>query len=958
MNSAPVGRFLRGTGRKLLLVRTARAMGLAAAGAAAIILVSVVLDAVFGFAPVVLVALDAIIVGAVVAGIAAVFMQPLRSRFDARRLAVLAERGLGIGDNALINAVELATPAGGVSASLADMAVRSGEEAISGRRAGRAIDPGPALRALGMGMVAAICLLAAWAVFPRVFAAVVPRLLSPHADHPPFTLLRFDIRTDPGRVVYGRPAQVLVGLKGPALPDTADIVFDDGPGTPRTRTAMMRGAESFIFRLDRAQESRRFCIDTAQGRSPWKQLTVHPVPSVERVTMRLDYPSYTSWPSDEFELGPRPISVLEGTRVTVSLKSTLPLRSVELSLSPEGAEPGSVGSLRVDLSPRPDDPTTAQGEFTLTFGGPCRMDLVGADGTRGDEPAEARFFVVPDAKPRVFITDPGPTSIAPEGWKVDVSVSARDDVGVPKVTMHSGLNRLEPQQSDLTMDHPGAPYTTATHRFDLEAMGAKAGDTIWYYASAFDAKPGAGRFTDTEPHTIQIVTMDEYKELARQQYGIEEMTQELAEFLEEMDRLARERRQLTEEAMKAAAEAQQAAAAGTELSPEQREKMRELADHLARNARQSQDLAKALQERADAPQLYDFEQAYQDMLREQAGAQTQMTDAAARTAEALNQAAGASPSPTPEQARQLQDAARQLAESQQQGNQGQEQAEQTQEEMERLQKAGEMAAQAARLTEIIQRQRQIAEQLGQFRDAETLSPDDQQRASRLAQEQTQLKDDLADTTAQLQKLAEAAKDTLPKMSESAMGICEAIAEMEVPADQQQAAAKAQAGEGPPAHQAADAAADKLESLQGQCQGMCENPSEDLDGALNLSQSQLQQAMKQMAGRRPGMGSGQGQGSGSGAGGSQSRVSLLGPHGGGDRVARALRGGGRKDAPPKPVVPGELGHPGRYERLDPGSAASGRGRGTILQGVPARYREEAEMYFRRLSEDADRAGGGR
>lgn len=964
MNSAPVGRFLRGTGRRALAVRAAHTLGIAATAFIAVFAAAVILDALFGFAPSVLVTLDAAIIAALACGLIAVLRQFFRQRFDARRLAILAERGLGIGDNALINAVELAgAPRGGMSAALADLAVHAGEEAIATRRAGQAIDPRPALRALFTAAISVLCLLAAWAVFPRVFSAVVPRLVSPHADLPPFTLLRFDIKTEPQRVIFGRPAQVLVSLSGPVIPETADIIMDEGPtagpASSRTRTAMMRSGDGFAFKLDRAQTSRRFCIDTAQGRSAWQTLVVYPVPTAERVTLRLGYPSYTRWPSDEAQLGLLPITALEGTRVTVTLKSSLPLKSVDLSLSPDGAAPGSVGAIRVDLIPRPEDPTVAEGSFTLSMTGNCRMDLLGADGTPGDEPVEGRFVMVRDDKPRVAIADPGPVILAPEGWKVPITVAARDDVGIAKATLRSGLNRLESAPTDLPLSHPGAPYTTAEHEFDLGAMGAKDGDTVWYYASATDAKPGPDRFTDTPSQTIQVISMEKYKELAREQYGIEEMTEELARFLEEIDRLAAERKALTEEAQKLAEATKQAADSGQPLSPEDREGLRQLADHLQRNAEQSRQLARALKDRAEAPTLYDFEETYKNMLREQASAQENMASTQSDLSAAAQQSAD-SPQPSTEQAQQLQDLAQQLADAQQQADQNSP-TQQTQEDLERLRQASAMADQASRLSEIIKQQREVAEKLGQYRDSQELSPEDRERAAQLAQQQTQLKDDLANTREQLQKLAEEAKDSLPKMSQSAQEICDAIGEMDVAADQTQAAQSAQAGDGPPAHTAADSAADKLESLQSQCNGMCDNPSPDLDGALSLSQPQLQQAMQQLAARRPGQrpGSrpGQGQGSGQGAGGQQSQVSLMGPHMGSDRLARAQSGRGRKDAPPQPLIPGEDGQGGRVERLDPNSAAA-RGRGTSLQGVPARYRDEAEIYFRRLSEDADRTGGRR
>jgi hypothetical protein len=203
------------------------------------------------------------------------------------------------------------------------------------------------------------------------------------------------------------------------------------------------------------------------------------------------------------------------------------------------------------------------------------------------------------------------------------------------------------------------------------------------------------------------------------------------------------------------------------------------------------------------------------------------------------------------------------------------------------------------------------------------------------------------------------------MSGSAKELAEKIRkDLGVEKDQSDAAAHAQASRGAPAHQSADTAATKLESLIKECKGMCNSAGDDLDGALGLTRSQIAGALGELSGARAGRGQGNGTGSGSGvrsgsgtgaagtqAGGASGRPTLLGPHGrtpgAGKPTARInLRAGtyntqgqGFDAADAEPA-----------ERLDPDSPEGIRRGGAGPPGVPLQYRRLAEQYFKRLAED--------
>src|SRR6185295_18912322 len=101
-------------------------------------------------------------------------------------------------------------------------------------------------------------------------------------------------------------------------------------------------------------------IDTPQGRSQWRRLDVQPVPVIESGTVRMEFPEYTKWSPAEIALVPGMIRVLEGTRVSLAVRSNVALKRGDFAVTPEGdAKPAR--SRVLELTPSADDPRIAEG---------------------------------------------------------------------------------------------------------------------------------------------------------------------------------------------------------------------------------------------------------------------------------------------------------------------------------------------------------------------------------------------------------------------------------------------------------------------------------------------------------------------------------------------------------------------------------------------------------------------
>jgi hypothetical protein len=272
-------------------------------------------------------------------------------------------------------------------------------------------------------------------------------------------------------------------------------------------------------------------------------------------------------------------------------------------------------------------------------------------------------------------------------------------------------------------------------------------------------------------------------------------------------------------------------------------------------------------------------------------------------------------------------------------------------DLQRMAQADAMMEQADRIKRIIEQQRDLAERLAVYRDEERLDLSDQMRANRLAAEQAALREQLANATQRLRQLGEAAREELPKMSASAERLADAIDGLDVAADQSDAERLAFAGDGRGAHAAAAMAAEKLESLIGECEAMGGAAMGDLDGALSLSEQELAEAMRQMAAGWPRGLQGKTGGQGGGYQGESATVSVVGPRsfdGGESRASSRL--GSPGDGEASGGTAGEHQDYSESQEINPETAEGSGGRAGVIYVVPARYRALTDAYFKRIADE--------
>jgi hypothetical protein len=972
-----------------LLTETTRAAGLVLAGLIAMVLLMLTADVVFSLKPWALVSADLLVALCLLAGFTYVAWTTRRNSYDPRRAARMIENRLGIQDSRIINAALLAgagSASSFASAALTREVVSRGNQAAAGIVPSRVIDAAALRKALSALAIAAAVMAVSYAVVPGAFNAAIPRFLRPTAGLAPFTLVRFDVEVLPRTIYFGQPASIFVRLSGPDLPDRADVVFSDLPGTGAQadqRAPMVRGDDGrFVVRLERAERSRDFYIDTPSGRSDTFRLVVHPVPQFEQAGVQYEYPAYTNWPPSAVAIEASGIGAIEGTTAVVTIKSNLPLAQSLLELIPAGVagktsaspediawrpslaaacEPGickipasgpatapaDAKITRVPLKPDAHDPTTVHGSFPIRFSGQFRVSLLGAQGVPAATTLQGPLTGTPDAWPKIQITEPTGLLVAPEDWKVHVAIAASDDVAVRKITISRSVNGWGPATKELPLQSTGPTYATASDEFDLAALGAKGGDVITFFATAHDNYPSAEHFTDTPVVVIHVITKQEYTDLARTKYRMEQITAEINAFRAKLDEIDKARAELLAEieALK-----KKLAAAGGKATEADLRKLNELDAKYAKYAQQSKELAREMIRRSKQPQIYDFEAEYAKMLRETGDKLLDQADAAEKLRDLWTDKTVGTTAP-----RYAGMMAEQLKQDGAKTRQADENVTTAKEDLAKIQQADKMVALVERVGAIAYQQRELAERMAQFRNRETLSPVEQIRARRMAEDQAQIERDLAETLDQMDRQAAQSAKALPKMSASVKELAQNIRDLKVQPDQQDASRLAQAGQGRYAWQACDSAAGKLESLMKECggaEGMMGEACEDC--RLQLVKRNLMDSLKQLAQGRgiPGMGN-QGKqqgGQGEGSYGSRATMTMLGPHqasgrdsnaaGEGGNVGTGSGAGGNVSKPPSP-----------RETLQPGQTPTHQASGGAASGVPVKYRDLSEAYFRRLADES-------
>ncbi|MBL7647651.1 MAG: hypothetical protein JNK74_15800 [Candidatus Hydrogenedentes bacterium] len=580
-----------------------------------------------------------------------------------------------------------------------------------------------------------------------LFLAVVPRYLLPFADFPPYSPFHFAVNPGDTSVDFGDSLKIEV-LASNRIPDALSLVLLDRQGKEIAVVDMHDAGEGNFFQtLENLREPVIYFARTGRARTHRHDIAINTVPRIEDVVINYEYPAYTHKDPETRVLSEEPIKGYVDTKVTMRVRSNRPLQGGQVE----------VNGVAHPFAPA-DEENIVEATFALAEAGTFSASIVDIDGNTAKDSAQGTVEIIPDNKPEVVIDQPGMDSFAVPDSKIPILVDASDDLGITKVAFFRRHNQSDDARKSIYEDDGATSFVTVDDTLDLKDLGVKPGDSIEYYATATDSRPGAPQTATSEMFRLQIVSFEEYRRFAQSQMTAEDLRQKYDAILEEMEAIAEAQQALKEKTDALQEKMNQPGG----LTEEEKEQLAQAAGEQAELAKEAADMAKRLEEMADGEVVFDIENEYKASLRDFAQrlekANEQMSQAGAEMGKAGEPGeaqqpgeAGESPegesgepqSGTPQgrmaaASQAQQEALDQLAENAQQFKDGIQQAN------ENLEHVAKVMGDTEQFKYLYGVQKSLERSISYYKQLTTLSPEDRIRLDELSVQQQEVQAALAE----------------------------------------------------------------------------------------------------------------------------------------------------------------------------------------------------------------------
>ncbi|MBL8746250.1 MAG: hypothetical protein JNK58_07845 [Phycisphaerae bacterium] len=449
------------------------------------------------------VGVSALWVGAIVLGSARAMWRGYGSAASACAAARLIETRAGIRHNRIINALLLSrvaaaaeTPGAGLIARAVDL----GSAELAGAEGSVVLGPERRWlrRALAGFAAAAVVLAGAAATAPRVFRAVIPRLVEPFADHPAYSRTDFELSVEPREPSPEDEVRVRVGTSG-VKPGRLRLMIREAEMEDRS-IPMAETDTRGVFEATLRGVTRplRLHAEGDTGRS--RSVTIVPgsVPRIIEAAATITPPAYTGRAARTIALSPGgTVETLEapaGSEVGLHVAASMALRAEGIVIQPEGSALAKVTATGRSLGAR------------LTLIGEDAVDVsVRPISTRGTPSAQSlavRAVPKADQPPVLRLVSPawsGGELSAPARATIQIDAEARDDFGLRAFGLAYSLfdargvwrsfgtvMRVRHDQSPILLE--GDEPVRLSSRLDLSEVGAEAGGLVLMTLLAVDTR--------------------------------------------------------------------------------------------------------------------------------------------------------------------------------------------------------------------------------------------------------------------------------------------------------------------------------------------------------------------------------------------------------------------------------------------------------------------------------------
>ncbi|HIA66361.1 TPA: hypothetical protein EYN98_09930 [Candidatus Poribacteria bacterium] len=287
---------------------------------------------------------------------------------------------------------------------------------------------------------------------------------------------------------------------------------------------MLRTINEIAYHRDikNVTQSLEYYIASKGTRSDTFQVGVRREPALTRFQLKLNFPVYTGLSPELLEENFGDVNTLIGTRVGFEGNGSKPIVQAKLVF-------GESDPVLLKVI----DGTCMTGDFIIQESEEYYLELVDADGVTNSDPTRYTINAIEDQAPRIEILIPGKDVVLDDSMMVSLKTSAVDDYGVKLVQIVyrvEGQDRGEPSipVKDL---NPSLSSVITEFSWDVDLLHLFPGDVVSYHAEAIDVIGRVGKsvtFTIRFPSLAEIFDEIESKQEASVQ-GLEAIFEQQSE---------------------------------------------------------------------------------------------------------------------------------------------------------------------------------------------------------------------------------------------------------------------------------------------------------------------------------------------------------------------------------------------------------------------------------------------
>jgi hypothetical protein len=245
--------------------------------------------------------------------------------------------------------------------------------------------------------------------------------------------------------------------------------------------------------------------------SPKHFLTIIDRPRVQGFQVTIEPPRYSRLSVQVLETNFGDASALKGSRVSIAMKSTKPLRAATLIAN---------DTLAFTMPVQND---SAFFECVLREDFVYRFELCDTAGVVSDRSADYHLRVTPDEPPQIRFVQPAQKQVdLPENLRLPLAIIIRDDFGFSSLSLNyrisksnfkqleDAFRRIELAMNDAVQTGEGGMERGIFYEWNLLEQNISAGDEVEFYAEVRDNDAVSGfKPARTDLYKLRLPTLDE-----------------------------------------------------------------------------------------------------------------------------------------------------------------------------------------------------------------------------------------------------------------------------------------------------------------------------------------------------------------------------------------------------------------------------------------------------------------